>query len=237
MGLFKKKQKQFASLPKHIAFIMDGNGRWATKLGMPRTYGHKMGVSAIERVVDACLEFKIKVVSFFVFSTENWSRPKEEIDYIFGLAKDFFNQNNNNKYDDKNIKVVVSGNTDRLDSEIREIIDKTIEKTKNNDGLIVNFAINYGGRDEIVMACNKLIKKGKEATKEDFANELYTSALPDPDIVVRTSGEVRISNFMLYQMAYSELFFPKKYWPDFDKKDVVKILEQYQNRNRRFGKI
>lgn len=237
MSILSKKQKSFSKIPTHIAFIVDGNGRWAKKYGMPRNYGHKCGVDAIKKIIDSCSKFGIKVASFFIFSTENWARPKDEVDYIFQLAKDMF-EKTLNEYKEKNYRIHVIGEVSKLDSEMQEIISKAVTETQDNDGLIVNFAINYGGRDEIVRACNSLIKSGKEeVTKQDFEQALYTCKLPDPDIVIRTSGEIRISNFMLYQMAYSELFFPKKYWPDFKEKDLYKVLIEYQGRDRRYGKL
>ena len=241
MWFFKSKKKELdkQKMPSHIAFIMDGNGRWAKKRGMPRTFGHRMGVEAVKRVQSACSEYGIKAASFFVFSTENWKRPKEEVDYIFSLVHEMFDdamKECNNK--DNQWKLVVSGDLSKLAEKTRLKIEEAIEKTKDNTGMICNFAINYGGRDEIIRACNNLIEKGKKVTAEDFEKELYTAGLPDLDIVVRTSGEVRLSNFMLYQLAYSELFFIKKFWPDMKKSDIEEILYDFQNnRNRRFGKI
>ena len=238
MGLFTRKNKEIKVLPQHMAFIMDGNGRWAKKRGMPRTFGHKKGADAVKRVQRACSELGVKMLSFFVFSTENWSRPKQEIDYIFSLVHELFDDaiEECNREENK-WKLMVSGDLSRLEEATRNKILQAVEQTKENAGMICNFAINYGGRDEIVRACNALISKGEQITKEDFEKQLYTCGLPDPDIVVRTSGEVRISNFMLYQLAYSELFFPKKYWPDFGKKDIENILLEFQNRNRRYGKV
>lgn len=240
MWFFKSKKKKLdlQKIPNHIAFIMDGNGRWAKRRGMPRNFGHKKGADAVKRVQQACSAIGIKAVSFFVFSTENWSRPKQEIDYIFSLVHDLFDDAmvECNKQENK-WKLMVSGDLSRLEEKTRLKIQEALEKTKDNTGMICNFAINYGGRDEIIKACNNLIEKGEKVTKDNFEKELYTYGLPDIDIVVRTSGEVRVSNFMLYQLAYSELFFIKKFWPDMDKSDIEKILLEFQNRNRRFGKI
>lgn len=235
----RKKDLDKNKMPKHIAFIMDGNGRWAKRRGMPRTFGHRMGVEAVKRVQEACSDNGIKAVSFFVFSTENWKRPKEEVDYIFSLVHEMFEDamTECNK-PGHNWKLQVSGDLSRLEEKTRLKIEEALENTKNNTGMICNFAINYGGRDEILKVCNSLIKQGKEVTLEDFEKELYTANLPDLDIVVRTSGEYRLSNFMLYQLAYSELFFIKKNWPDMNKHDIEEILYEFQNnRNRRFGKI
>ena len=242
MWFFKSKSKEKQidkdKIPNHIAFIMDGNGRWAKKRGMPRNFGHKKGVDAVKRVQQACSKFGVKAVSFFVFSTENWNRPKQEVDFIFSLVHDMFDDalKECNKEENK-WKLVISGDLSKLEEKTRLKILEACDATKNNTGMVCNFAINYGGRDEILRACNALIEKGEEATKENFEKELYTFGLPDIDMVVRTSGEVRVSNFMLYQLAYSELFFIKKYWPDMDKTDVENLLIDFQKRNRRFGKI
>ena len=241
MWFFKSRKKELDKdkMPKHIAFIMDGNGRWAKKRGMPRTFGHRMGVDAVKRVQEACNDFGVKAVSFFVFSTENWNRPKEEVDYIFSLVHEMFDDAMTEcKKKENNWRLTISGDLTRLEERTRLKILEAVDMTKENTGMICNFAINYGSRDEIVRACNALIQKGKEITKEDFERELYTADLPDLDIVVRTSGEVRLSNFMLYQLAYSELYFINKYWPDMKKKDVEEIIYDFQNnRKRRFGKV
>lgn len=236
MWFIKKNEVKYAKLPKHIAFIMDGNGRWAQRFGMPRNYGHKCGVDTVKTMVKSCAGLGIRVVSFFVFSSENWGRPKEEVDYIFGLAKSLF-ENERLQFDKNNYKLMVSGDVSALDEDIQSVIFQSIEKTKNNTGMIINFAVNYGGRNEILTACKKLFDSKEEITMQNFEKHLYTMDLPDPDIVIRTSGEKRISNFMLYQMAYSELFFPKKYWPEFKEKDLLAIINEYQTRNRRYGKL
>lgn len=239
MGFFKKKIKQrqidMQNLPTHLAFIMDGNGRYATSRGMPRNYGHKKGLEALKRVVDACYELGIKVVSFYMFSTENWKRPKEEVDYIFSLANEY-EEGSLDEYRDKGIKVVSMGDLSRLKDDVRENLIKLVEETKGNDKMIVNLGLNYGGRDEIVRACNNIIKDGvKVVDQQIFGTYLYTNNLPDPDMIVRTSGEMRVSNFMLYQLAYSEMYFPKKHWPEFDKDSVIDVIAEFQGRNRRFG--
>lgn len=232
-----QKQIDMARLPHHMAFIIDGNGRWAKKRGLPRTIGHKAGVETVKNTVEYCLEIGIKVASFYTFSTENWNRPKAEIDEIFNLLRDYINKNTD-EYKAKGVKLITSGDLTKLPSDIQKALKKAKEQTKNNSKLIVNIAINYGGRDEIIKAVNNLIKKGvKSVTKETFAKELYTANLPELDIIVRTSGERRLSNFMLYQSAYSELYFPKIYWPAFNKKEFYKALIEYQKRNRRFGAI
>lgn len=238
MGLFKNNKELLTEkLPRHLAFIMDGNGRWATKRGMPRTFGHREGANAMIRVVEACLDYGIKEVSFFTFSTENWKRPQKEIDYIFELASEFSNKLTEKDYS-KQIKIMTIGDLSALPEETQRIISNAKEKTKNGQDMIVNLAINYGGRDELVYAVNNIIKDGvQKVDKQILGSYLYTKELSDPDLVVRSSGEQRVSNFMLYQMAYSEFYFIKKHWPDFDKKTVLECLLEYQKRNRRFGEV
>lgn len=213
---------------------MDGNGRWATRRGLSRTFGHREGVKAMKRVVSACFEKGIKVVTFFVFSTENWKRPKEEVDYIFKLASEFSNDEVD-EYIAKGIKLMTIGDLDAIPNETREIIVNFVSKTKKCDKMIVNLAVNYGGREDIINACKLLSESGQEINTKNFQNFLYTKGLPEPDMVIRTSGEQRISNFLLYQMAYSEMLFMKQYWPDFNSKCVDYILKEYQKRIRRFG--
>lgn len=236
--LIRNKQKVDKSrLPNHMAFIIDGNGRWANKRGLPRTVGHKYGVEAVKNTVENCLELGIKVISFYTFSTENWNRPKEEIDQLFKMLRDYIDEDTS-KYEARGIKFMTSGDLSKLPKDIIDAVKKAKEKTKNNTKMIVNIAINYGGRQEIIRAVNSIIKKGiKEVTVESFKNYLYTSGLPELDFLVRTSGELRLSNFMLYQTAYSEFYFPKVYWPAFNKKELNKALIAFQSRKRRFGSI
>ena len=223
------------NLPNHVAIIMDGNGRWATRIGMPRLFGHKAGVEALKKIVEACLDFKIKILSIFAFSTENWKRPQQEIDGIFNLVNDF-SQQETQHYVDLGVKVRVMGDISVLPQNLQGSLNQIIEKTQNNNSLILNLGLNYGGRAEIVRAVNKIIKQGKsECTEQDIQNNLYTHDLPDPDLIIRASGENRISNFMLFQCAYSEFYFPKTHWPDFNKKQLQKAINAYQKRSRRFG--
>ncbi|MBQ1269621.1 MAG: di-trans,poly-cis-decaprenylcistransferase [Clostridia bacterium] len=230
-------KKELAPLPKHVAFIMDGNGRWAKKRLMPRSYGHKMAVENVTEVVEYCFSKGIKYISLFAFSTENWNRSKEEIDALFDLLRKYFTVKIKQLLKE-GVRLTVMGDLSRLPEDVREDLEAAIAQTQQNDKFILNVGINYGGRDEILRACNKLIAQGKNAvTEADFRSALYTADIPDPDLVVRTSGEVRISNFMIYQMAYSELYFPKTLWPDFHKKDVDRCLKVYAKRNRRFGGV
>ena len=237
MSIFKKNKIDFSNLPKHVAFIMDGNGRWAKAQGKVRTYGHKKGVVALEKVIKHAVKLGLEVISFYAFSTENWKRPKEEVDYIFSLMRNYLNEKKN-IFKEHNIKLRTVGDISKLPQDLQSSVKEIEESTKDCSGLLVNVCLNYGSRVEIIKAINDIIKDGiKQVTDEIFAKYLQTNGIPDPDIVVRTSGECRLSNFMLYQCAYSELYFPKIYWPDFDEKELEKTIIVYQKRNRRFGNI
>lgn len=216
---------------KHIAFIMDGNGRWAKKRMLPRAVGHVNGAATFKKVVRYCFEMGIKVVTVYAFSTENWKRPKEEIDAIIKLLKEYIIDGIN----DGNVKINFIGDKSSLPKELVDLLVDAEEKTKEKTK-ILNIAFNYGGRNEIVNACNKLIKEGKtEITEDDISNSVYTASLPDPDLIVRTAGEYRLSNFLLWQSAYSEFYFTDVYWPDFDKKQLDLAIKSFYNRKRRFG--
>ncbi len=239
----QKKYKELCVYPKHIAFIMDGNGRWAKKRLMPRTYGHKNGCEAIIRVLRACRDFNIKYVSLFAFSTENWKRSKEEVDYLMNLIKEYFDANCD-KLVKNNVRVIVSGFLDNLSNDVRSIIDKVVDLTKNKDGQVLNVCFNYGSKLELVMATKAIakdVKEGKikieEINEDTISNNLFTKGLPDVDLMVRSSGEKRISNFLLYQIAYAELFFIDTYWPDFNKDVVYQCLKEFESRQRRFGGV
>ena len=224
-------------IPKHIAFIIDGNGRWAKLRNKERTEGHKAGIKAVQNIIFDAKEIGIKICSFFVFSTENWKRPKQEVDALMKMLKDFVNVNTK-KYEKENIKLTTMGDLSKLDADIQESIKIAKEKTAQNDGMIVNICINYGGRNDIVNAVNKIIKSGvNSVSEEEFSKYLYSEGLPDPDLIIRTSGEQRISNFMLWQGAYSELYFTKTFWPDFNKECLIQAIYDYQTRDRRFGKV
>ena len=228
---------QIAKLPQHIAIIMDGNGRWATRRGLPRNLGHKEGVKAVKRTIEVCIKLGIKYCTFFAFSTENWKRSDEEIRGIFKLLRDYIAKEDNLFVKNK-IKLNSIGELNRFPEDLRLALEKTKNDTKDFDRLTVTFALNYGGRDDIVRAVNSLIKKGKkEITERELLLALDTGDMPEPDFVLRTSGENRISNFMLYQMAYSELYFPEVLWPDFNEKHLLKALEVYAKRDRRYGGI
>lgn len=223
------------NIPKHIAFIMDGNGRWATKRGLARNLGHKAGADAMKKVITACYNYGVEVVTFYCFSTENWKRPKSEVDGIFSLAKKYFKENEASLIE-KGIQIRTMGDISCLPCGATEAINEVCEKTKHLSKMVVNLAVNYGGRSEILRAVNNLISDGvKKVDDALFREYLYTTSLPDPDIVVRTSGEERVSGFLLYQLAYSEFYFTSTHWPDFNEEEVEKVIISYQKRNRKFG--
>ena len=236
--MFKKKNVlNLNNLPKHVAFIIDGNGRWAKKHAMPRSFGHKMGMQAVDKTVENCFKLGIKVVSIFGFSTENWNRPKAEVDYLINLFYEYLVKNKE-RLNKENVKVISMGDISKFPSNLANEVESVISLTKNNTEKVLNLGINYGGQDEILLACNKAIINGvKLNSKKDFENLLYTKDICNPDLIIRTSGEERLSNFMLWQCAYSELYFTKTYWPDFNYKELEKALINYQKRDRRFGAI
>ena len=228
--------KKLKNYPTHIAFIMDGNRRWATRRGLSKFVGHKKGAESLMKIIKELSQIEeIKYASFFAFSTENWNREKEEIDAIFKIVQDMFDENEG-EFKSWNVKFVAMGDITQFPEELQKRIIKAVENSKNNTGLVVNIALNYGGRDDIVQAVNKLIKNGRTIVSEDdIAENLYSYPATDIDFVIRTSGEMRVSNFMLYQLAYSEFYFPKVCWPAFNKRQLYKSLKVYVKRNRRFG--
>ncbi len=224
-------------IPQHIAIIMDGNGRWAKQRLLPRTSGHVKGANNVETIVNHCFKKGVKVVSLYAFSTENWKRPEKEINKIFDILGKFLIKYAKTLVKNQ-VRLTFSGDISKLPSSLYELCVKRVEETQYFSKGIVNIALNYGGRQEILMACNELLKEGKqEITLEDFESKLYTRGLPDVDLVVRTSGEQRISNFFLYQSSYAELYFTDCLWPDFDKKELDKALDWYAHRHRRFGEV
>jgi len=231
------------NIPRHVAIIMDGNGRWAKDRGLSRSAGHRAGISAVKEIVRAAGELGIEVLTFFAFSSENWSRPKKEIDMLM-RALDNFLSRQLKELEKNNIRFLVIGRDEPLPKYLQAKLRETGARTKNNSGLTVVLALNYGARQEIVDAARKFAQaaiKGEvkvEALNEEaFGGYLYTHNLPDPDILIRTSGEMRISNFLLWQLSYAELYFVRKCWPDFKKDDLTKAIRIYQNRERRFGGI
>ena len=218
----------------HIAFIMDGNGRWGKKKKKNRNFGHLKGVETVKEVVKNSIKLKIPIVTFYVFSSENWKRPKKEIDFLFRLIKNYFSKEINHIVN-QGIKINIIGEVNELSTDIKYNLKKTIKLTKNNRRILVNLAINYGSKNEILQALNK-IKRQKINTK-NLEKNLYTKNIPDPDILIRTGGYQRLSNFLLWQLAYTELFFLKKLWPEFNKKDLINIINEFKKQKRNFGTI
>ncbi|KUK03468.1 MAG: Isoprenyl transferase [Thermotoga sp. 50_1627] len=214
---------------------MDGNGRWAQRRGLPRIEGHRRGALKAEKVVEWAAELSIKYVTFYAFSTENWKRPREEVDYLFSLLLKLLRQKLR-KMMEEGVRIRFTGATEELPKEVVKFCRECEEKTKHNDRIHAILALNYGGRREIVDAFNKAIENGVTRLDEaQLRNWLYLPDVPDPDLVIRTSGELRISNFLLWQIAYSELYFTKVLWPDFTKQDFLRAIEDYEKRQRRFG--
>jgi len=232
------KRIDLNKVPAHVAFIMDGNGRWANKRGLHRHFGHRIGYTRTVMSVKRCADLGIKVVSFYAFSTENWNRPKEEVDEIFKIIRENMHKDQDEFYK-HGIKVVASGDITKFPKDLQDKLVEVMKKTKDCKRCVLNLCINYGGRDDIVNAVNKVVSSGVKTklTEQEFAKYLYNSDLPDPDLIVRTSGEQRISNFMLWQMAYSEFLFIKPHWPDMSEKIVDKCIIAFQKRKRRFGKV
>jgi undecaprenyl diphosphate synthase len=222
--------------PAHVAIIMDGNGRWAKERGLPRTEGHNEGLRTAKAIVAAAEDLGIKYLSFFIFSTENWKRTTDEVSFLMGLIRqhlaaelDFYRQ--------RGVRVLYSGDSDGLPADIVEEIREVVSDTSGNGKLTVNMAINYGGRDEIVRAARRLAAAGMEPSEASIRSMLDHPEVPDPDLIIRTSGEMRFSNFLLWQSAYSELWFCDKYWPDFRKEDLAEAIEAFKRRDRRYGGV
>ena len=226
-------------IPQHVAIIMDGNGRWAISRGLPRVAGHKAGTENLRRVIRSTAEFGIKYLTIYAFSTENWGRPPEEVQGLMGIHQDVIDRELNELHEE-GVQLRHIGRLERLDPKIQAKVLKAIDLTRNNDRLILNIAWNYGGRDEIVCAIQKIIKDGiapDDVTSELVSRYLFTAGVPDPDLVIRTSGELRISNFLIWQAAYSEWYVTPTYWPDFDKEEYRHALEVFAQRDRRFGGV
>src|SRR3954447_11040061 len=236
-----KVQKQ--PIPTHIAIIMDGNGRWAKKRALPRVAGHHEGMKVVRKITRLASQMGVKTLTLYAFSTENWKRPKTEVDYLMKLPEEFLG-NFLPELIEENVKVEMIGYRDALPTHTFRAVHKAMEETKENTGLILNFALNYGSRAEILEAvkgvvddCNRGILDQSEINEDVFSKYLMTSGLPDPDLLIRTSGEIRLSNFMLWQLAYTEFWFTDVLWPDFAEIDLIEAIEAYQNRQRRFGGV
>ena len=217
----------------HIAFIMDGNGRWGKKKKRGRNFGHFKGVEVVKKIVTSSIKLNIPIISFFVFSSENWKRPKKEIFFLFKLIQNYFDKEIK-KIIKEGIKINILGEMDKLSKDLKKILKKTTVLTKNNKKITVNLAINYGSKNEILIAANRIKKK---LNIKNFEKNLYTQNMPDPDILIRTGGHQRLSNFMLWQLAYAELFFLNKLWPDFNSKDLKRIIKKYKKGKRNYGAI
>jgi undecaprenyl diphosphate synthase len=217
----------------HIAFIMDGNGRWGKKKNRGRNYGHLKGIDTVKKIVKDSIKFRIPIVTFYVFSTENWKRPKKEINFLFKLINNYFSKEIENIIN-QGIKINILGELNKLSTDIKSTLKKTISLTKKNKKITVNLAINYGSKNEILIALKRIKKR---INFKNLERNLYTNNMPNPDILIRTGGHQRLSNFMLWQMAYTELFFLKKLWPDFNTNDLIKVIKKYKNSRRNFGSL
>lgn len=236
--MFRKKITKNHTLPRHIAIIMDGNGRWAKKRSLPRSAGHITGAKTFKEIALYCNKIGLEYLTVYAFSTENWKRPKQEVDNIMNLLRDYLKDAENFK--EENIKVKFIGNLEPLDDDIKALIKKNEDGSKDATGLHLNIAINYGGRDEITNAVKKIAASGikaDEITETTISDNLYTAGMPDPDFIIRPSGEFRLSNYLIWQSAYAEYWFSDILWPDFKPKHLDKAIEEYNNRNRRFGGI
>lgn len=242
MNIFKKKRGNLEldinNIPKHIGIIMDGNGRWAKKRGLPRTMGHIAGVETIREIVKECNNLGVKYLTLYAFSTENWKRPKEEVNALMNLLVEYlkkeFEELNKN-----NVIIKSIGDISKLPQICQDELNLAYENTKGNTGLALNLALNYGGRQEIIDAIKLISKDGKidSLSEETIKDYLYTKGMPDPDLIIRPSGELRLSNFLIWQGAYSELWFSDIFWPDFKKENLHRAILDYQKRDRRFGGI
>jgi len=235
------KEIDLTRLPQHIAIIMDGNGRWAERHAMGRVLGHRKGANAVQATVKTCRRIGIRYLTLYAFSMENWLRPKAEVRALLRLLQEYI-ENETQEMIDKDIRLVAIGNLESLGEPIHAKLKETIERTAQNQGMVLNLALSYGGRDEIVAAARRMCTDGlsgkitpEEVTKDLFAGYLYTTGLPDPDLLIRTGGEYRISNFLLWQMAYTEFYFTEILWPDFRERHLLKAIADYQQRERRFG--
>lgn len=237
------KIKESGKCPVHVAIIMDGNGRWAGKRGLPRTEGHNAGVAAVRRVVEAASETGVKYLTLYTFSVENWNRPKDEVASLMALLSRTTLKELNDLMRN-NVRLIATGRLHQLPAVRRKVLESAIKKTSSNDGLTLNLALNYGGRTEIIDAIKKIIVDVRERgldpesiDEEMFSNYLYTAGMPDPDLLIRTSGEMRLSNFLIWQTSYTEIFITDILWPDFGKSEFINAILEYTKRERRFGRV
>ncbi len=246
MNIFRPLKKQAgrldtSKLPRHIGIIMDGNGRWAKKRGLPRTAGHAAGAETFRKVANYCKDIGIEYLTVYAFSTENWKRPPEEVDAILSLLEKYLYEAIDQMERDR-VRIRFFGDVSVLSPKLRELIEKTEEMSKRFEGVCVNLCVNYGGRDEILRAAGEYARQFRdgtapELTEEAFESYLYSAGTPDPDLIIRPSGELRLSNFLLWQAAYSEFYFTDVLWPDFDERELDKAIISYQNRDRRYGGV
>ena len=222
--------------PEHVAIIMDGNGRWGIKKKNSRNYGHKKGLETVEKIINAAIEKKIKFLTLFVFSTENWKRPIKEINYLFKLLSNYIDKEINNLIN-RNIKINIIGNINPFPRDLKFKILKVQKQTEMNNKIQINMALNYGSREEIILALKKVCKKKITINEKNIKKNLYTNNIPDPEILIRTGNRNRVSNFLIWQTIYSEIFFIKKMWPEFNKKDFNEIISKFKKINRNFGGI
>ena len=241
MGLFQKKhetagQVDMGRLPRHIAIIMDGNGRWAKKRGLPRTAGHKVGAEVFRDIATYCQELDIEYLTIYAFSTENWKRPREEVDVLMSLLEQYLQEAIDTMERD-NIRLKVLGDVAGLSPKLQRMIDETNAISTHYQGFQANICLNYGGRAEILRAARLCAENGEEWTEENFSKYLWSAGIPDPELIIRPSGELRLSNFLLWQCAYSEFYFCDTLWPDFKRKDLDLAIIDFQHRDRRFGGV
>ncbi len=235
------KQLVKEKLPKHIAIIMDGNGRWANKRSFKRIFGHREGMESVKEIVRACCELDIKALTLYAFSSQNWKRPEHEVEALMGLLKKYV-RSEVNELNQNNVRLQGIGDLNKLPKSVINVFNEAVEITRNNTGMVLSVALSYGGREEILNAVSKIANKietgellSADLNELTISENLYTAGLPDPDLLIRTSGEMRISNFLLWQIAYSEIYVTDVLWPDFRKDDLYRALIEFQNRKRRFG--
>jgi len=245
MAFFRRKKEKIgadgsARPPRHIAIIMDGNGRWAKKRGMPRTAGHAAGAETFRRVATYCRDIGVEYLTVYAFSTENWKRPKDEVDAIMSLIVRYLTEAVATMERDR-VRIRIFGDTAPLSDEIKALIAKADEISDRTEGVQVNLCLNYGGREEILHAARAYAEEysrtGRQISEDEFSGYLYSAGIPDPDLIIRPSGEVRLSNFLLWQAAYAELYFTQVLWPDFDERELDRAIEAYQSRDRRYGGV
>ncbi len=242
MGLFDRKksckagQVDMSRLPRHIAIIMDGNGRWAKKRGLPRTAGHKVGAEVFRKIATYCKNLGVEYLTVYAFSTENWKRPAEEVDTLMALFKNYMLEAIDTMERD-HIRLQFFGDMSAVSPELQALVERTNEMSRHIEGFQANICLNYGGRDEILHAARECVAAGEELTEENFAKHLYSAGVPDPELIIRPSGEIRLSNFLLWQCAYSEFYFCDTLWPDFDERTLDAAIIDYQKRDRRFGGV